>query len=188
MPLKPPRKMVRTVRQLIFWYYADLIAKAAGFDGNYGFAVSRFKKLDSGEMKWSSSIRDYQAQLEKGRVCIYCGATDGLTIDHIIPASRGGVDPRIRKLLESADNVALACRECNCRKADRDVFEWYEKDEKGELPKLVVSKFLKLAYDIHEVQGTLELEDPNMDGVLDIYDLGVVITHLISKRAKQVAK
>ena len=45
----------------------------------------------------------------------------------------------------------------------------------------VRSKFLKLAYRIHETQGTLDLKDPNMDGVLDIYDLGVVITHLITK-------
>jgi len=34
---------------------------------------------------------------------------------------------------------------------------------------------------LHETQGTLGSEDPNMDDVLDIYDLGVVITHLISK-------
>ena len=39
----------------------------------------------------------------------------------------------------------------------------------------------KMAYILHETQGTLDLRDPNMDGVLNIYDLGVVITHLISK-------
>jgi hypothetical protein len=58
MPLKAPR-YVCTVRRLIYWQYAQLIAKAAGFDGNYGFVVSRYKKLESGEMSWSSSIRDY---------------------------------------------------------------------------------------------------------------------------------
>jgi len=31
------------------------------------------------------------------------------------------------------------------------------------------------------MQGTLDLKDPNMDGVLNIYDLGVVITNLIAK-------
>jgi len=44
-------------------------------------------------------------------------------------------------------------------------------------------KFLKLSYRVHEMQGTLDLKDPNMDGVLDIYDLGVVITSLIAKMA-----
>jgi hypothetical protein len=56
------------------------------------------------------------------------------------------------------------------------------------LAKLVLSKFLKLAYDLHEAQGTLDLKDPNMDGILDIYDLGVVITHLIGKLSERSAR
>ncbi|MGQ9602890.1 MAG: HNH endonuclease [bacterium] len=180
MFLKPP-KYVDTVRRLIYWHYAQLIAKSAGFDGNYGFVVSRYKKLESGEMSWSSSIRDYEKELEKGRVCVYCGATSGLSIDHIIPVSRAGVDPRIKALLESPDNCVCACRTCNSSKGDRDVFEWYGHERFDDIPKLAMSKFLKLAYRVHEMQGTLDLKDPNMDGVLNIYDLGVVITHLIAR-------
>lgn len=176
-----PPKYVTTVRQLIYWEYAKLIARAAGFENNYGFIVSRYKKLLSGEMTWSSSVRDYEKELEKGRICVYCGATTGLSIDHIIPVSRAGVDPRIVKLLNSTDNCVLACRKCNASKGDRDVFEWYGPDRANEIPKLVLSKFLKLAYTLHETQGTLDLKDPNMDGALDIYDLGVVITHLLTK-------
>ena len=102
-------------------------------------------------------------------------------MDHIIPISRAGVDPRIAALLDSSDNCICACRKCNSRKGDRDVFEWYRAEDLGDIPKLVLSKFLKLAYRLHETQGTLDLRDPNMDGVLDINDLGVVITHLISR-------
>jgi hypothetical protein len=43
-----------------------------------------------------------------------------------------------------------------------------------------------LTYRLHEEQGTLDLGDINLDGVLDIYDLGVVITHLISKMSGRV--
>jgi len=174
-----PPKYVKTIRQLIYWEYANLIARAAGFEGNFGFIVSRYKKLVSGEMKWSSSIRDHQKELERGHTCVYCGATTNLTMDHIIPVSRAGVDPRVIRLLESADNCVCACKRCNSSKGDRDVFEWYEEKQERAIPKLVLSKFLKLAYDLHEIQGTLDLEDLNMDGSLDITDLGVVITHLI---------
>mgnify|MGYP005848928359 CR=1 FL=1 len=132
--LMPP-KYVTTVRQLIYWEYAKLIARAAGFENNYGFIVSRYKKLLSGEMTWSSSVRDYEKELEKGRICVYCGATTGLSIDHIIPVSRAGVDPRIVKLLNSPDNCVLACRKCNSSKGDQDVFEWYGPDRVGEIPK-----------------------------------------------------
>lgn len=45
MPRKPP-KYVDTVRRLIYWQYAQLIANAAGFGGNYGFVISCYKKLD----------------------------------------------------------------------------------------------------------------------------------------------
>lgn len=178
----PPR-FVKTVRELIYWEYAKLIAKAAGFEGNYAFTVSRYKKLVSGEMRWSSSVRDYEKTLAHGRKCVYCGSIERLSMDHIIPISRAGVDPRVRELLESPDNCVPACRKCNSSKGDRDVFEWYGPERASEIPDLVVSKFLKLAYRLHETQGTLDLPDPNMDGVLDVHDLGVVITHLIMTRA-----
>jgi len=179
LSLKPP-KYIKTVRELIYWLYAELIARAAGFEGNYGFVVSRFKKLKSGEMSWSSSIRDWQKELEKGRVCTYCGSRESLSVDHMIPISRA-ITPKIKGLLESQDNCVLACKACNSKKGDRDVFEWYDKNRLDEIPKLVLSKFLKLAYRLHELQDTLDLEDPNTDGVTDIYDLGIAITFLIKK-------
>jgi hypothetical protein len=178
-----PPKYVDTVRKLIYWQYARLIARAAGFADNWGFIVSRYKKLVGGEMSWSSSIRDYEQELDRGRVCTYCGATSGLSTDHIVPSSRAGVDPRVAALLGSADNCVCACRSCNSSKGDKDVFEWYGPERTGEIPELALSKFLKLAYKLHETQGTLDVPDPNMDGVLDINDLGVVVTHLLMQRS-----
>ena len=46
--------------------------------------------------------------------CQYCGIQPGpeeLTVDHVVPRSRGGVS--------SWENCVLACVECNKRKADR---------------------------------------------------------------------
>jgi 5-methylcytosine-specific restriction endonuclease McrA len=51
-------------------------------------------------------------------VCQYCGeqtGTDELTIDHVVPRSRGGVS--------SWTNCVLACVSCNKRKADRSPHE-----------------------------------------------------------------
>lgn len=48
--------------------------------------------------------------------CQYCGARGhDLTIDHVIPRSRGG--------LHSWDNVVCACRACNHRKGGKSVAE-----------------------------------------------------------------
>jgi 5-methylcytosine-specific restriction endonuclease McrA len=46
-----------------------------------------------------------------GNVCQYCGTGTRLTIDHVIPRSRGGTS--------AWDNVVTACAPCNLRKGDR---------------------------------------------------------------------
>jgi 5-methylcytosine-specific restriction endonuclease McrA len=46
-----------------------------------------------------------------GHQCQYCGVRTGLTVDHIIPKSRGGED--------SWENLTTACLRCNNRKGDR---------------------------------------------------------------------
>lgn len=46
-----------------------------------------------------------------GHKCQYCGSTEDLTIDHIIPKSRGGKD--------TWDNLVTACNRCNNVKGNR---------------------------------------------------------------------
>lgn len=43
--------------------------------------------------------------------CQYCGSADDLTLDHVMPRSRGG--------RHGWDNVTTACRACNQRKGNR---------------------------------------------------------------------
>lgn len=43
--------------------------------------------------------------------CQYCGATSDLTLDHVVPRSRGGKS--------SWDNLVTACKSCNSKKGDR---------------------------------------------------------------------
>jgi 5-methylcytosine-specific restriction endonuclease McrA len=45
-----------------------------------------------------------------GNKCQYCGATNHLTLDHVMPRSRGGAS--------SWDNLITACRNCNSKKGD----------------------------------------------------------------------
>lgn len=46
-----------------------------------------------------------------GFCCAYCGNRDGLTLDHVLPKSRGGRD--------SWHNLVTACGRCNSLKGDR---------------------------------------------------------------------
>ena len=53
-----------------------------------------------------------------GNVCSYCGSTEDLTIDHIVPIAGGGA--------HSLDNLCIACRSCNCSKGTKDLDEWLQ--------------------------------------------------------------
>lgn len=46
-----------------------------------------------------------------GHTCQYCGSAADLTIDHIVPLSKGGRG--------SWENVVCCCRKCNARKGNR---------------------------------------------------------------------
>ena len=46
-----------------------------------------------------------------GERCVYCGTTKDLTIDHVIPRSKGGT--------ESWENLVTACHSCNSKKGNR---------------------------------------------------------------------
>jgi 5-methylcytosine-specific restriction endonuclease McrA len=45
-----------------------------------------------------------------GHRCQYCGTHEDLTLDHVVPKSRGG--------LTKWDNLTTACKRCNSRKGD----------------------------------------------------------------------
>lgn len=51
--------------------------------------------------------------------CAYCGSTDKITQDHIVPIASGG--------LNTKHNLVPACRSCNCSKGSRPLVQWYMK-------------------------------------------------------------
>jgi 5-methylcytosine-specific restriction endonuclease McrA len=50
--------------------------------------------------------------------CAYCGSPHNLTMDHVVPISKGGKT--------TSDNVIPACISCNSSKKDKDMLEWYK--------------------------------------------------------------
>ena len=51
-------------------------------------------------------------------MCIYCGVTEGLTLDHIVPLVNRGT--------HSEDNLVVACGRCNSSKKDRPLEKWLQ--------------------------------------------------------------
>lgn len=128
-----------------------------------------YKKLKDGQIQPSNILRENKLFFNEEKSCAYCStATESLEWEHIIP--------NVKIEIDTFDNQVLACRSCNASKSGRDPFEWYGEEKMYEIPRIVLGKYLKLIYDIHEKQGTLDSGDLNGDGKLDIYDLGVVLS------------
>jgi hypothetical protein len=73
--------------------------------------------IDSGELFGEQAKRppiprevvDAVYRRDKGR-CVYCGSTENLQLDHIIPFSKGGAT--------TLENLQLLCQKCNLEKSN----------------------------------------------------------------------
>lgn len=72
----------------------------------------------SNPTKRSCAYKKYRDQvfLRDGHRCVYCGASERLTLDHVIPVSRGGSN--------EPTNLATCCAQCNATKQARTPQEW----------------------------------------------------------------
>jgi len=78
--------------------------------------------------KRAGSVKDiaihYKNKLKIfGNTCVYCGCSVELrlTVDHLIPLSKGGDN--------SYNNIVPACKSCNSRKSAKDWIAWYRKQD-----------------------------------------------------------
>ena len=80
--------------------------------------IVRQELIDSGELFGDKPKRppipreivDAVYRRDGGR-CVYCGSTENLQIDHIIPFSKGGAT--------TLENLQLLCRKCNIEKSNK---------------------------------------------------------------------
>lgn len=77
------------------------------------YQASRRHRLTSGgytQMEWNALLNEWS------NACAYCGSTETLEADHIVPLSRGGPN--------TIENIVPACQKCNRSKGPKFVGEW----------------------------------------------------------------
>jgi 5-methylcytosine-specific restriction endonuclease McrA len=62
--------------------------------------------------------------------CAYCNSTDNITLDHVIPVSKGGNT--------TIDNIILACRSCNCKRGNKDLCLFVSEEKYKSINKKIV--------------------------------------------------
>lgn len=162
-----PPSAVKTIKDLIYWEYAKLISGSAGFGRKqYPFVMKKFKELQSGTIKWSDILRE-DLKLERDK-CAYCGSTENLSQDHIVP----------KRECHYAEihNIVMACRNCNSSKGDKDLIEWLGLERRYEMPRVVMGKYLKMLYICHECRETLDKSDLNLNGKFNLLDLAHIFS------------
>jgi 5-methylcytosine-specific restriction endonuclease McrA len=74
--------------------------------------IRRSRKLSNGVFKISSK----ELKNLYSSPCFYCGSTDSIQADHVIPVVKGGV--------HSIGNLVPACAKCNLSKGSKFLIEW----------------------------------------------------------------
>lgn len=123
-----------TVRELIFWEYAKLIARSAtGSKEKFGFVQYCFHRLKHGKINPSLILHENKKVVETGDHCAYCGGKHRLHWKQIILRSLGGPD--------TFDNIVRTCRSCNLSKGRRDPHRWYGLERAHEIPRSCLQNF-----------------------------------------------
>jgi len=145
-----------TVGRRLFESYANLaMAEMAVHDGDAQYSKRHYMirarllaGLTKGTMAPRSLMLDQRIRMRLPQECIYCGAVDNLSIDHVIATDRGGMD--------SGDNAVWACRTCNSSKGNRDLFEWWIQMRRGFPPLFVIRIYLKQAICYCHTNGLMD--------------------------------
>lgn len=107
---------------------------------------------DFSRLSISDGVR--RAVLERdGAACLECGAVDELTIDHIVPVTKGGGD--------DVDNLQILCKRCNSRKGNRIRQRRYRSNARnGEVTEPERDESRRVASPETETEANTELETP----------------------------
>lgn len=180
-----PDKEVKTIRDLILYQYAKIIARAAFkcADGtqakkaNYGFIKKTFRELRDNQKKWSDILREDIQFVESDKKCIFCGVADNLTKEHIVPKTLK-INERCKTCghIHGIHNIIWSCKSCNSAKGQKGIYTYFRQLHKGShlsdfIPPLLEKKYLKTIYLCHECAGTLSAAPEN----IDVYSIDKVI-------------
>ncbi|WP_339765059.1 HNH endonuclease [uncultured Sulfitobacter sp.] len=100
------------------YYQPDMIEAQAEYDNSRVHAKRSKSKPKPPAASWPipQSLRK-RIYARDGNKCHYCGSTQRLSLDHVVPQSRGGP--------HTDDNLVTCCKSCNSAKRDKGYLEFW---------------------------------------------------------------
>lgn len=146
---------VTTIGELLHWSYANLAMAHAAINGKYAkygpihyMVRSRlYARLKKSTMNIGPLADDERLKMVLPQACCYCGSSEFLSVDHLIPTKRGDSN--------TGDNLVWACRSCNSSKSAQDVLEWLVTRNQFP-PVLLLRRYLKVAVEITRTRNLMD--------------------------------
>jgi hypothetical protein len=191
-----PDKDVRTVRDIIYYQYAKIIARRAFTAENgeeakkkhYGFIKTTFNELKSCKKKWSEITREDWQLIEMEKECVFCGSKSNLSREHIVPKSLR-INPRCTSCdtIQGIHNQIWSCMPCNNIKSTKGLYEFYRVRYPTKntyydiIPPLLEKKYLKTIYNCHVCAETLDKGDIDGDDNITVLDIDFILKKYCGK-------
>lgn len=165
-----------TVAELIYWSYVNLAMAHDGINRglptydktSFIIRMRMFKGLLSGKSQISSLFKDERWKMENDARCVYCGATENLSVDHLFPRIKGGAD--------NVENLICSCKSCNSSKGKKDLMVWY--NERGQFPSIMVlRRYLKLVHQQCQELGIMDKQLEEVDNLTLPFSLSEIPTN-----------
>jgi len=96
-PLKASTTLLNRVHGVYAWMFPQRVVTRCQWDRMRPYVAPRIYRRDK-------------------HTCVYCGSRKKLTIDHVVPVSKGG------RHIDS--NLVTCCNSCNLSKGDKTLDEW----------------------------------------------------------------
>ncbi|HLC17003.1 MAG TPA: HNH endonuclease [Thermodesulfovibrionia bacterium] len=176
----------KTIGQSLFWAYSNFSMMVASLSheeqeyqqSDYIIRNRMYYGLLRGKLQIASLVKDEKFKMRTSDRCCYCGETNNLSLEHLIPLKRGGThDPA---------NLIMACRSCNSSKGVMDYLEWIM-IKKNEFPHLgILRRYFKITIDFCVQHDLMDLPldsiatiDPPLPFAIElISDLTLVIQQI----------
>ena len=174
-------KSLSSIREHLYWRYATLgmamDARKRGIDKydrtSFSIRNALFRDLMSGEKKPQSFYNDERYKMLNAGKCVYCGSSDAVSVDHVLPRAKG-VD-------DNPANLVFCCKRCNSSKGAKDMIQWQL--QTGEFPPLyMIQRYFKLVIAYCEENGLMDksIEEIRYDSLpFSLQSLTVVFPHPI---------
>ena len=138
-----------TPQEYITLRIKNLLKKYKGNPQQEQLVQKILEMIDKSDDLWPNELISNIKTLVDRNSCVFCGAKENLEPTRLVPKEQGGpLDPI---------NLAMICSECEEKRGNKGIYEWWVLTEKKPLPIELEIQYETVLYLMHYSARTLKL-------------------------------